>query len=401
MNIRPLSASAKIVGTLLGIALLGSGASLAAESQTLAGNPIFTKGEAGYGCFRIPAIVSTKDKSTLLAFAEGRHKYCDDTGDIDVVLKRSTDGGKTWGKVEVVAGGGGDTRGNPVPIVDQSSGRITLLTTYNPGNECPPVNTSKCTRTPYLQHSEDPAGTRWTKPVAQAQLKHQDWDTFFATGPAHGLQLTQGPHKNRMVAGISFSGRNGVKGAGIIVSDDGGTTWKLGAVDDRTGKKINPQEINLLEAVNGDIYAAARNNDNSGTHIGKDNRAAALSTDGGASFRSGFEVVPELKGPVVQGSVERLRATSAGDKHNLILFSGPYNTDPGMDWRRHTMRIRTSTDEGATWQDKGTVIDADWAGYSDLINLGDGHGGLLYEGGQQDSRDSIKFARFTEGDLAH
>ncbi|TDD53905.1 exo-alpha-sialidase [Saccharopolyspora elongata] len=393
----------KLAGAAAGAALLLLGAAqttATSEPLAIAGQTIFMKGEGGYNCFRIPALVRTQDRSTLLAFAEGRHNNCDDTGDIDVVLKRSTDDGKTWRPLELITDGAGDTRGNPVPIVDRATGRISLLTTHNPGPQC---NGNGCTRTPFLQHSTNPQGTQWTKPVAQPQLTKPEWNTWYATGPGHGLQMTRGEHVNRMVAGINFEGEGGVKGAGIVYSDDGGTNWRLGALDDRTGKAIKPQELSLLETVDAEIYAAARNQDNSGTTIAEGNRAHAVSADGGATFRAPFEVVPQLKGPVVQGSVVRLRATTAGDPHNLILFSGPYNTNPDMDHRRHTMRIRTSSDEGATWQEVGTVVDATWSAYSDLINLGGGWAGLLYEAGSPSSGDAnqtIRYARFSENDLA-
>jgi len=86
----------------------------------------------GYACFRIPAVVKTVE-GTLLAFAEGRVNHCGDAGDIDIVLKRSTDGGRTWGPLQVVNEGAGDTHGNPAPIVDRGTGRIVLAETYNPG----------------------------------------------------------------------------------------------------------------------------------------------------------------------------------------------------------------------------------------------------------------------------
>ncbi|MGP4016252.1 sialidase family protein [Saccharopolyspora sp. 5N708] len=411
--------SAKVVPAALAVAILGSACATPPESDTsqspplgpvfaqgsgggsgIAGTEIFKKGEDGYNCFRIPAIVRTQDGSTLLAFAEGRRQDCADTGDIDVVLKRSTDDGKTWGGLELVSDGAGDTRGNPVPVMDGASGRISLLTTHNPGSEC--KSGAKCTRTPYLQHSADPKGTKWTAPQAQPQLTKAEWNTWYATGPGHGLQLTQGEHRNRMVVGITFGGDGGRKGAGLIYSDDAGTTWEIGAVDDRSGKKITPQELNLLETVDGAIYVAARNQDNSGTETASDNRADAISTDAGATFKQEFSVVPGLKGPVVQGSVVRLRAKTAGDPNNLILFSGPYNTDPKMAHRRHTLRIRTSADEGARWEEVGTVVDATWAAYSDLVNLGGGRAGLLYEAGPQESNDahaSIRYAHFNEADL--
>src|SRR5207245_125221 len=88
--------------------------------------------DPGYACYRIPSIVKTT-RGTLLAVAEGRIKDCNDAGPIDVVLKRSYDGGKTWTPVQVVNHGGSDTHGNPTAIVDRTTGRIVLITTYNPG----------------------------------------------------------------------------------------------------------------------------------------------------------------------------------------------------------------------------------------------------------------------------
>lgn len=398
MGIRTRSLAGGLTGVvLLGAAVLTTGASAGQSAREITGTEVFAKGEGGYNCFRIPAVVRTQDRNTLLAFAEGRHNDCDDTGDIDIVLKRSTNDGKDWGGIELVADGAGDTRGNPVPIVDRESGRITLLSTHNPGPECSETS-DKCTRTPYLQHSTSPDGKGWTDPAKQTQLTKKEWNTWYATGPGHGLQLTQGEHRNRMVAGINFEGDN-ARGAGLAYSDDGGTTWKLGATSDDTGTELKPQELNLLETVDGDIYTAARNNYGNDDTDSTGNRADAISKDAGGSFDGPFALVPELRGPKVQGSVVRLRATSAGDPNNLILFSGPYNPDTDMAHRRHTMRIRTSTDEGASWQETGTVVDATWAGYSDLINLGGGWAGILYEAGPEDARDTIRYARFSEGDL--
>ena len=56
---------------------------------------VFISGEDGYHTYRIPAIIKAEDGS-LLAFAEGRRGGQGDSGDIDLVMKRSTDGGATW-----------------------------------------------------------------------------------------------------------------------------------------------------------------------------------------------------------------------------------------------------------------------------------------------------------------
>ena len=95
---------------------------------------LFESGTEAYQCFRIPAIV-TSTQGTLLAFAEGRKKGCSDTGDIDLVMKRSEDHGRTWSTLILIWDNGKNVCGNPAPVVDQSTGTIHLLSTWNLGED--------------------------------------------------------------------------------------------------------------------------------------------------------------------------------------------------------------------------------------------------------------------------
>src|SRR3954469_10212958 len=91
------------------------------EAPFVDNSVLFQQKTEGYSCFRIPAVVHATN-GDVLAFAEGRVADCGDDGDIDIVLRRSTDGGKTWGPLQVVSDGNGSTHGNPVPIVDRKTG---------------------------------------------------------------------------------------------------------------------------------------------------------------------------------------------------------------------------------------------------------------------------------------
>ncbi len=148
--------------------------------------------DPGYACYRIPAVVRTL-KGTLLAFAEGRVDNCGDAGNVDIVVKRSTDDGRTWGPLRVVNDGGTDTHGNPAPVVDRETGRILLPSTWNTGRgggNCP----VPCDRTPHLQYSDDD-GLTWSAPRdLSAEIMPPEWDSWYATGPVHGIQLTRGEH---------------------------------------------------------------------------------------------------------------------------------------------------------------------------------------------------------------
>ncbi|MFF2510505.1 exo-alpha-sialidase [Streptomyces sp. NPDC058086] len=346
--------------------------------------------DPGYACFRIPAVVRSTH-GTLLAFAEGRVHDCGDAGDIDIVVKRSTDGGRTWGPLQVVNEGAGDTHGNPAPIVDRETGRIVLAETYNTGRTDGRGCDVPCDRTPHLQYSDDD-GLSWSAPRdLSSEILPPDWNSWYATGPVHGIQLTRGRHAGRLVFGVNTETWNGSRvtanNAALITSDDDGDHWRIGAsdswpiADDGTFRQ-KPSELTLTERADGAVLVSGREQD--GTDLG--HRTQTVSRDGGDSFTAPFRGLPGLYAPQVQGSVLRL-----GDR---ILLACPGDPD-----RRRTMMIRSSYDGGRTWDsvDRGTVVTTDWSGYSDLVRIGDGAVGLLYEGGAVDARDEIRFARFTEG----
>ncbi|MFE2353174.1 exo-alpha-sialidase [Streptomyces parvulus] len=343
----------------------------------------------GYACFRIPAIVRTT-QGTLLAFAEGRVLNCGDAADIDIVLKRSTDGGRTWGPLQVVNDGGGDTHGNPAPVVDRATGRVLLTETYNAGRTDAANCAIPCTRTPHLQHSDDD-GVTWSAPRdLSPEILPADWNSWYATGPVHGVQLTGGNHPGRLVVGVNAETWDGdritANHAALVVSDDGGAHWKVGATAtwpvaaDGTFRQ-KPSELTLTERADGTLLVSGR--EERGTDLG--HRTQAVSLDGGDSFAAPFRALPDLYTPQVQGAVLRL-----GDR---TLLSAPADPD-----RRRTMSVRSSYDGGATWDsvDRGTVLTRDWSGYSDMVDVDDATVGLLYEAGAVDARDEIRFARFTE-----
>ncbi|CAL9287702.1 exo-alpha-sialidase [Streptomyces sp. SudanB52_2052] len=345
--------------------------------------------DPGYACFRIPAIVRTTS-GTLLAFAEGRVLNCGDAADIDIVLKRSTDGGRTWGPLQVVNEGAGDTHGNPAPLVDRRTGRILLAETYNTGRTDAGNCQIPCDRTPHLQYSDDD-GRTWSEPRDLSdQILPDDWNSWYATGPVHGIQLTRGEHAGRLVFGVNTETWNGSRvsanHAALIVSDDGGDSWRVGATDtwpiaqDGTFRQ-KPSEVTLTERADGALLVSGREQD--GTDLG--HRAQTFSLDGGDSFTTPFRALPDLYTPQVQGATLRL-----GDR---MLLSAPADPD-----RRRTMMVRSSYDGGRTWEsvDRGTVVTTDWSGYSDMAAIDRTTVGLLYEGGAADARDEIRFARFTE-----
>jgi sialidase-1 len=330
---------------------------------------VFVSGADGYHTFRIPSVVVTP-KGTLLAFCEGRKNSRSDTGDIDLVLRRSTDGGATWGPLQVVWDDGPNTVGNPCPVVERKSGAIRLPLTRNLGVDKQSeivAGTSKGTREVWITSSTDDGAT-WSRAVEiTAQVKPPNW-TWYATGPGVGIQLAGG----RLVIPCDHSpaGKR-VEHSHAIVSDDGGNTWKLGG---KTAEGCG--EAQVVELADGRLLMNMRN-ENRGP-----NRRIAFSTDGGATWGETADDLG-LPAPVCQASL--LRDPGGPGRPSRLLFSSPTGA------RRERLTLRVSADEGKTWS-AGPVIHAGPAAYSCLTLLSDGAVGCLYERGDKSAYERITFA---------
>lgn len=330
---------------------------------------VFRSGEGGYHTYRIPALAVTK-KGTLLAFCEGRRQGGGDSGNIDLLLKRSRDNGRTWAAVQVVADFGEDTIGNPAPVVDRKSGAIILLLTRNPGKVTERQiidGTAAGTRTVWLTRSNDD-GASWTAPEEiTPSAKRADW-TWYATGPGNGIQLRDG----RMVVPCDHI-RAGTKAnySHSLLSDDGGRTWRIGGV---AGDNTN--ESAVVELRDRTLMLNMRSNH------GKNRRAVAVSGDRGESW-SDVRLDDALVEPVCQASLIRYRK-------DRLLFSNPADT------KRVKMTVRMSRDEGKSWP-VARLLHEGPAAYSSLAQLKNGLIGLLYERGEKRPYELITFARFDRG----
>ncbi|KAA0931943.1 sialidase family protein [Streptomyces apricus] len=343
----------------------------------------FRAGQEGYASFRIPAVVATAP-GTLLAFCEGRKGSRDDFGDIDVVLKRSTDGGLTWGGLQVVAQNGAGLAGNPAPVV-LDTGRILLVHLRNAALATEDaIRRGKVGaadgRRVWVLHSDDDGAT-WSAPKEiTKQVKKTAW-RWYATTPGHALQLSTGrvvvPANHSLPPAGTDNGTEGkYNGGHCLLSDDRGATWRIGYVDDTPDGYVNVNETTAAELPDGRVYFNTRTDSTApGT------RADAYSRDGGRTLVKPFRPQAGLTGPVVEGSVLQLRDP------DVLLYSGP--ADPGF---RALMTIRASTDDGVTWRTAHTV-DGLPAAYSDLVRVDDGTVGLLHETGDFGAYETITFRR--------
>lgn len=341
------------------LVLFAAAGSLRAEEPTLL--DVFESGKDGYHTYRIPALVVT-EKGTLLAFCEGRKTSRADHGDVDLMLRRSEDNGKTWQRMQLVHEEGDTAKitiGNPCPVVDRTTGTIWLP--FNRDND-----------DVFVTFSNDD-GLTWAEPrKITSEVKPSDWN-WYATGPGNGIQIRAGKYKGRLVIPCDHrvKSRDGWEKAGrshVIYSDDHGKTWKLGGVTD-----WSMNECAVVELSDGRLMLNMRN------YRGNNRRGVAISNDGGESW-SEVRDDPALIEPVCQASLIRL-------PKGELVFSNPASK------KRERLTVRFSTDQGQTWPTSRLLYEGS-AAYSSLAALPDGKIGILFE------RDSYKTITFTTFDHA-
>lgn len=355
----------------------------------------FTAGSDGYESFRIPACIRTPN-GDLLALAEGRVNSTADAGDIDIVQRRSTDGGKTWSELKVTAQYGNGTAGNPAPIVLPGEGaRIVLLYVTNAATaDETSIRRGQVSaadgRRVWVQHSDDDGETWSAATEITGTAKHPDW-RWYALTPGHALVLRHGPHAGRLVVPGNHStppaaGDDGAdgryNGGHDLLSDDHGATWRIGYTDDNPDNWVNVNETTAAELPDGTVYFNTRTDSDAPVH-----RADARSTDGGATLTSPFAPQMTLTAPVIEGSL--LQLPDGGP----LLFSAP-----GDPVDRTTMTLRTSTDGGKTWTAR-PPIDTRPAAYSDLVQIDNDVVGLLYETGDTSPYTTLTFLRIPVDEL--
>jgi len=340
---------------------------------------VFPPGLDGVVRYRIPGIVVT-GRGTVLAFCEARRDSPKDWGEIEVHLRRSTDGGRTWQPARHIAHRGDRIEGNPhkpiggereqtvnnpVAIVDRDTGAIEFL-------YC--VNYARC----FCMRSTDD-GVSWSEPIEitaafEPFRQRYDWKVI-ATGPGHGIQLAGG----RLVVPVWLAyggvGDHGPSVAATIVSDDHGRTWRAGeVVMPDEGECRSPNESALAPLSDGRVMMVSRS-------LSRPNRKLTAFSADGATGWTAPAFHPALWEP-------RCMAGLVAHPAGLLLFSNPHTLPldadgaeiPGGKGKRKNLSLKLSRDDGRTWPVDKT-LDPGPSGYSDLAVLPDGTILCLYEAG--------------------
>jgi len=363
---------------------------LHAAEPLLEKSAVFPPGMDGIARYRIPGIVVTT-KGTVLAYSEARRNNSSDWGEIEVHLRRSADGGKTWEPTQHIAHSGPRIEGNPhkkddggareqtvnnpVAIVDRETGAIEML-------YC--INYARC----FSMRSTDD-GVTWSSPVEitttfEPFRKHYDWKVI-ATGPGHGIQMKS----ERLVVPIWLAyGKEGdhkPSSAATIYSDDHGKTWKAGDLClPNEGDLGNPNETMIAELSDGRVMLVSRSVSQASRKI------ITISADGATGWAKPV-FHEQLWEPICMASI-----ASHPSKPGTLLFSNPHTLGLDQDGKpvpagrgkRENLCIKLSRDDGKTWP-VNKVLDPGKAAYSDLAVLPDGTVLCLYE-----ADTSIDCARF-------
>lgn len=358
---------------------------LAPFARAAASEPEFTDlfeaGQGGYALYRIPGIVVSR-KGTVLAYAEARRYKGSDWDDIDLVLRRSTDDGRTFSPPQILPHVPGPTERNPVAI-ERKQGQPEWRTYNNPAaiaTRDGKVHLLFCVeymRVFYTRSDDD--GRTFSTPVEitaalEPLRKEYAWRAV-ATGPGHGLELKRG----RLVVPVWIA--LGTEGNGhgpsvntTIYSDDHGRTWHAGELA-VAGRPEFPSanETVLVEREDGGVMMNVR------TASARNRRTVSTSPDG-ISRWSAPRFDETLTDPICAAGLLRLQR---GKQRPLFVFSNPDSVSradgkalPGKDRRNLTLRL--SRDEGATWS-SSRVLEPGPSAYSDLAAMPDGTILCLYE----------------------
>jgi len=308
--------------------------------------------------YRIPAICRTKD-GTLIAACDQR---CRNAGDLNVhqpiriVYRRSKDDGATWTENKRMHDLRWDSEvqqsaSDPSLLVDETTGAVFCF-----WNSWEWVKDKGHYRF-FVQRSDD-SGASWSPPrEITNEVMRPEWQgkpqLFITSG--HGAQLRDGTLVHTLVWVNQHK-------LGLFGSTDHGQTWKP------MGSLVGPaDECKIVELKDGAWMV--------NTRLWKGRcRGVHISRDRGATWETRMD--EKLIDPACNGALLRLA-------DGRLAFSNCISS-----WHRAAVGVRFSADEGKTWGQQ-TVVDMGPSAYSDIVQLGDGRIGVLYEQGPY---RSIRFA---------
>lgn len=296
-------------------------------------------------CYRIPSII-TATNGDLIAAIDERVPSCGDlkwSRDINIVIRKSSDNGKTWGKIEkIIDYPLGQSASDPSMILDKQTNTIFLFYNYMDLDNQKDIY--------YLKYiSSNDNGKSWSKPVdITNQISKENWknDFKFITS-GRGIQTKKGTLLHCLV--------NLQKGTHVFGSNDNGKTWFITETPTSPG-----DESKIVELNDGSWMVNSRVN-----KLGY--RYSHVSNDDGKTWISKKE--ESIIDPGCNGSLIRY---SHGEKNVLLL------TNINNKKERKEIVLRYSIDEGKSWSNPKIIYNGE-AAYSSMTVMENGNLGLFFE----------------------
>lgn len=343
---------------------------------------------------RIPGLATTK-KGTLIAIWDARHHNDRDLqGDMDIVIRRSEDGGQSWGNpitvLDMGTFGGLHEKFNGVSdaniLVDENTGKIFIIGLWMHGVLNPETGKNETwldefsplwnhqwrsfgsqpgyeyhRTSQFIMTTSTDDGLTWSEPEnLTKQVKKEEW-WLLAPAPGAGITLRDGT----LVFPTEGRDENGLQFSCITYSKDGGKTWKTS-----NPAYTNTNECMAVQLADGSIMLNMRERSNNGKVEGN-GRAIAITHDLGETWVEHHTSRSALIEPACMASLY--------NHHEVLYFFNPNSTS-----QRDQLTLKVSFDQGNTWPEEyWTLLDQyRGSGYSCITKVDDEHIGIIYEGSQ-------------------